>query len=167
MSGKPWSDERKAAFSRQQKARWRDPKLRKAARDRGRKAMADPAKRAAKSELMKAFNERMRTDEALKKKCVKGQKRVRRRKAFRTKRSAQMREMMAKPENRARARQHAIAINRDPEIRAKQWEGRRRKALQPQAWEAPPRPTIKGDPDAILLALLAGETKDHQVRRAS
>lgn len=170
MSGKPWSEERKAAFSIQQKARWRSPKLRAAASERSRNTMADPALRAAKSELMKALNERMRADEALKKKCVKGQKRVRRRKRFRAERSAAMRLMMRKPENREKARQHAIAINRDPEIRARQWEGRRRKAaeaLQPKPAEAPPRPQIKGDPNAIFLQLLAREAQIQPATRSA
>jgi hypothetical protein len=167
MSGKPWSDERKAAFSEQQKARWRDPKLRKAARERGRKIMTDPAMLAAKSELMKALNERMRTDETLKKKCVKGQKRVRRRKRFRAKQSAAMRQMMRKPENRERARQHAIAIDRDPKIRAKQWASRRRKAMQPKPVQAPPPPQIKADPNAIFLQLLAREAKSQPQTRSA
>jgi hypothetical protein len=153
MSGKPWTPERKARFSRQQKARWRDPKLRKAQAER----MADPAKRAASSERMKRLNDRMREDKALKKKCVRGMKRVRRSAAYRAIRSLVMRKTMARPENREKARLHACKINRDPKVREKQWAGRRRKQLEASAPQAPLRPQITGDVDAIFLERLAAE----------
>jgi hypothetical protein len=157
VSGKPWTPERKAAMSKRMKARWRNPKYRKAQAARNRKAMADAQRRAAASARMKQLNERMRSDEALKKKCVKGMKRARRKPAYRAMQALVMAETMSRPELRAAARQHAIAINRDPDVRGKQWAGRRRKLLEAAAPQAPPRPEITGDVNAIFLRLLASE----------
>lgn len=160
MSGKPWTPERKAAQAIRMRARCRNPKWRAAQSKKSRAAMADPVKRAQASERMKLLNERMRTDAALKKKCVKGQKRARRKPSYRAVQSLTMKETMAKPENRETARQHACAINRDPAVRERQSAGRRRKLLQasaPPAPEAPPRPLVFGDVDTIFLQLLAAE----------
>lgn len=167
MSGKPWTPERKAAYSVRMRKRWRDPKYRKARAEQSRAIATDPEKRATASERMKRLNERMRSDPALKKKCVAGQKRARRKPGYRNMQSLTMRETMAKPENRETARQHARRINRDPKVRARQWDGRRRKQKEAKrkAAEAigrfvllaPPRPKIAGDPNTIMLQLLARE----------
>ena len=164
MSGKPWTPERKAAWSRRQKVRWTRPSRRRAQAERSRATMADPEKRAAASKRMKALNERMRRDKALKKKCVRGQRRARRKKRYRAVRSIAMKKTMARPENREKARWHCCDINRDPAVRARQWDGRRRKQQEAlrKASEplAPPRPAVFGDVDAIFLQLLAREAQN-------
>lgn len=130
MSGCPWTPERKAAMAQRMRTRWKDPDYR---RDQSRKraaAMQDPARRAAASARMKRLNARMRDDEELMRKCVRGQKKVRRTPAYRAMQSAVMTDIMARPELRRRARFHCIAINKKPKVRKRQWAGRRRKQAQ-------------------------------------
>jgi hypothetical protein len=159
MSGKPWTPKRKAEHAKRMKARWRNPKYRRDQAAKSSAAMADALRRVAASERMKALNERMRSDHALKKKCVKGMTRARRKPRYRAIQSLAMRETMTRPELREQARQHACAINRDPEVREKQWAGRRRKLPEAAAPQAPPRPQVSGDVNAIFLQLLAGEAR--------
>lgn len=86
-----------------------------------------PQMRATKSAMMKALNARMRLNEDLKRKCVAGQKRVRREPAYRAIQSLVMKDIMSRPGARSRARRHCVAINKDPKVRRRQWAGRRRK----------------------------------------
>lgn len=133
MSGKPWTPERKAEHAKRMKARWRNPTYRKSQSTKNLLAMADAQRRAAASERMKRLNEQMRSDEALKKKCVAGMTRSRRDPAYRAIQSLVMTETMARPALREIARQHACVINRDPDVRERQWAGRRRKLLEAAA----------------------------------
>lgn len=87
-----------------------------------------PAMRAASSERMSRLNARMRDDAKLKQKCIRGQKRARRQPAYRAIQSLVMKDIMARPGARSRARRHCVAINKDPKVRRRQWAGRRRKA---------------------------------------
>lgn len=125
MSGKPWNAERKAAFSVAMKQRWK-----RGAYDARRPAVIDGAERQARSGRMKRLNVRMRDDEALKRKCVRGQKRMRRSPQFRAVQSAVMTDIMARPELRRAARFHCIKINKNPKVRKRQWAGRRKSAQQ-------------------------------------
>jgi hypothetical protein len=116
-----------------------------------------PERKAASAERMKRLNERMRTDPALKTKCVKGQKRARRKPGYRAMQALTMAETMARPEVREKARQHACKINRDPEVRKRQWAGRVRSGKVPTPPRARPQPKLTGD--ALFLQLLALEAK--------
>lgn len=163
MSGRSWTPERKAAFAKATRERQRDPKVREAMSKRATASMANPTRRAAAAERMKLLNERMRTDKALKKKNIAGMKRTRGKKSFRAKQARIMTETMARPQLREKARQHACDINRDPEVRKRQWAGRRRKqqAVERKASEqkAPAAPKVAGDPNTIFLQLLAREAR--------
>jgi len=70
----------------------------------------------------------MRDDEQLKAKCIRGQKRVRRRPAFRDIQAAVMKDIMARPEMRRAAHTHCVKINKNPRVRRRQWRTRRRRA---------------------------------------
>ncbi len=168
MSGKPWTPERRAAFSKQQKLRWRDPALREAARQRATKAMADPTKRAQASARMKRLNEQMRSDAALKKKCVRGMKRVRREPSYRAMQALVMKDTMSRPENAEKARRHACEINRDPEVRRRQWAGKVRNGTQPKPPHASKQKRAERPPrltgDALFVQLLALEARKGQGR---
>lgn len=123
-----WTPERRAAHAARLKQRWRDPTYRAAQAEKRRAAMRDPRRRAQASARMKTLNLRMRHDEELKAKCVRGQKRVRRAPAYRETQALVMADIMARPEQKRRARFHAIRINKNPKVRKRQWAGRRRKA---------------------------------------
>jgi len=123
VSGKPWTVERKAAFSLAMRKRWRGGVY-----ARRSPARIDTAERAARSARMKTLNMRMRDDGALKRKCVRGQKRVRRSPAYRAVQAAVMTDLMRSPEMRRMARFHCVKINKRPKTRRRQWAGRRRKA---------------------------------------
>jgi hypothetical protein len=121
LSGKPWPPERKAAQAARLRDRWRRGAFRKR-----KPASIDDAERAARSARMAALNARMCEDRALKRKCVAGQKRVRRRKRYRALQGGRMRALMRdRPELRELARTHAARINRDPNVRRRQWATRR------------------------------------------
>ena len=84
------------------------------------------------SDRMAALNQRMkRKNSAIKRRCIAGMKRVRQDAAYRAVQAAVMRSIMARPEMRDLARQHATTINRDPEVRKRQWQGRRGKYAPP------------------------------------
>lgn len=123
MSGKPWTEERRAAWGPQVRARWR----------RGIYAKRSPARiseqdRAGRSARMKALNVRMRDNDGLKAKCIRGQKRTRRNGAYRQVQAAVMKDVMARPEMRRAARNHCIRINKNPRTRRRQWATRRRRS---------------------------------------
>lgn len=162
MSGKPWTDERKAAHAASMTARWRDPAYRAKQQSR---PVASPEARAAAGERMKQLNEQMRTDTKLKAKCVRGMTRTRRRPEYRAMQSLVMAETMARPENRAKARQHACEINRDPETRARQWAGKIRNGATPRPPRAKRAKKLTGE--ALFLHLLALEAKGKTGRRPS
>lgn len=123
MSGAPWTPERKAAHSLRMRARW------SAGEFSTRAAPAiDDRERAARSARMSRLNLRMRDDDVLKAKCVRGQKRVRRSQFYRAIQSAVMTDIMSRPELRRMARFHCITINKKPKVRKRQWATRRRKA---------------------------------------
>lgn len=131
MSGKPWTPEQKAAAAVRMEARWRDPAYRlKMEKRLGAIALSEEA-RAAASARMTRLNEQMRTDAALKKKCVRGMTRARRDPSYRAMQALTMQETMSRPENAAKARQHACEMNRDPEIRSRQWAGKVRNGTTP------------------------------------
>jgi len=122
MSGKPWSAERKASFAAMVRKRWRTGVY-------ARRLIAQiaDAERQARAERMRALNRRMQHDEQLKAKCVRGQRKVRRSPDYRAIQSALMKDIMARPELRQRARFHCVRINKNPKVRRRQWAGRRRK----------------------------------------
>ena len=122
MSGKPWTSDRRAAFSASMRKRWRA-----GAFARRRPATISSAERSARSVRMKRLNARMRDDDILKNKCIRGQKRIRRSAGYRAIQSAVMTDVMAAPELRRAARFHCIKINKNPKVRKRQWAGRRRK----------------------------------------
>ncbi|MGD0420570.1 MAG: hypothetical protein ABSA68_13490 [Xanthobacteraceae bacterium] len=125
MSGRPWTPERRTAFGVTMRKRWR------AGQYAGRRAATvTETERAARSGRMKRLNGRMRDDEALKNKCIRGQKRVRQSPAYRAIQSAVMADVMSRPELRRQARYHCIKINKNPKVRKRQWAGRRRKSVQ-------------------------------------
>lgn len=128
MSGKPWPPERREAFSLKVRARWRNGAFAKR-----RPATITDAERAARSARMKLLNARMRDDEQLKSKCIRGQKRVRRSASYRAMQSLVMTDVMARPELRRAARFHCIKLNKNPRVRKRQWAGRRRKARAAKA----------------------------------
>jgi hypothetical protein len=121
MSGKPWTPERREAFSAAMRQRWRSGQY----ADR-RPATITADERAARSGRMKRLNACMRDNEALKNKCIRGQKRVRRAPAYRSVQAAVMADVMSRPEMRRQARFHCIKINKNPKVRKRQWAGRRR-----------------------------------------
>lgn len=122
MSGKPWTSERKAAWAKIVKAWWKAGVYR-----RRKRRVCTEAERAASSALMKALNIRMRDDNELKGRCVRGMRRAKRSRAYRDVQAAVMRETMKRPEMRRGARYRIIAMNRNPKMRKRQWAGRRRK----------------------------------------
>lgn len=91
---------------------------------KGRRPSMTPEQKAEKSEQMKQLNERMRTDAELKAKVIEGQKRVRGTPEARERQALHMQVTMADPKNRDIARDHVRRMNRDPEMRKKQNEGR-------------------------------------------
>lgn len=122
-----WTPERRRAQGKRMKKRMRDKTVRAETLARLEKANSDPANRAAASVRMKQLNNRMSTDDKLKAKCVRGQKRVRQDPTYRAIQSAVMTDIMSRPENKAKARNHVTKLNKDPEARRRQWAGRRRK----------------------------------------
>lgn len=122
MSGRPWTPERRAAFAAAMRERWRRGDYAKR-----RRVVLSPAERARRQAHMRRLNFRMSFDENLKSKCVAGQRRVRRQAAWRNVQAAVMREIMARPGMREKARQHCRRINKNPRTRKRQWAGRRRK----------------------------------------
>ncbi|MBR0855518.1 hypothetical protein [Bradyrhizobium liaoningense] len=163
MSGQPWSHEQKAAHAERMRLHWADPAYREWLTAKSQARSTTPEARAAASERMRKLNERMSADPALKRKCIAGQKRVRRSKSYRQMQSLVMTETMARPENREKARQHACKINRDAAVRKRQWDGRRRKQLKPppkpKASAPPSVPAAPTDANALFLKLLAGEVR--------
>jgi hypothetical protein len=122
MSGKPWTPERRAAFSVHLKDRWSSGVY------ASRQAPTiDAAERYRRSARASRLNIRMRDDETLKARCIKGMKRVRRSADYRAIQAAVMTDIMARPELRRAARFHCIKINKNPKVRKRQWAGRRRK----------------------------------------
>jgi len=86
---------------------------------------------SAPSDRMASLNERMkRKNSAARRRRIEGQKRVRQDPAYRAVQAAVMRDVMSRPEMREAARAHAATINRDPEVRRRQWAGRRAKAQE-------------------------------------
>jgi len=128
MSGKPWTPERKAAYRIAVRKRWRQGIY-----ARRRAAVITAAEHEARSARMKALNRRMQHDDALKAKCIRGQRRVRRSPQYRAVQAAVLKDIMSRPEQRRRARFHCVRINKNPLVRRRQWAGRRRKAQQEQA----------------------------------
>jgi hypothetical protein len=89
---------------------------------------------ATPSDRMSALNQRMkRKGSAIKRRCVEGQKRVRQDPAYRAVQAAVMTDVMARPKMRELAREHATRINRDPDVRQRQWAGRRAKVEEPSS----------------------------------
>jgi len=83
---------------------------------------SDPSHRMAR------LNHRMkRKNSAIKRRCIEGMRRVRQDPTYRAIQGAVLREIMARPGMREKAIAHAVAINRTPEVRAKQWVTRRAK----------------------------------------
>lgn len=81
------------------------------------------------SDRMRTLNQRMkRKNSAIKRRCIEGMRRVRQHPSYKAVQAAIMRELMKNPEFRQKAIEHAVAINRRPEVRAKQWATRRAKA---------------------------------------
>lgn len=163
MSGKRWTPERKAAHAARMRERWRRSVYAKRAAP-----TIGEAARAARSARMKCLNDRMRDDKELKRKCVRGQKRVRRTQSYRAIQSAVMTATMARPELRALAAEHAARINKDPTVRRRQWAGRRRKKWLAQATAESAiaaslrRPALEhGDPLLARLQLHHGEPSRH------
>ena len=130
MSGKPWNEERKAAQARMMRQRWADPVYAATVLARLEAARNSDAGRATASARMKALNVRMRDDEKLRAKCVRGQKRVRRSPAYRAMQALVMADVMSRPANKEKARKHCRRINRIQRVRRRQWAGRRRKAAK-------------------------------------
>lgn len=122
-----WTPERRRAQGKRMKKRMRDKTVRAETLARLRAANDDPANRTAASVRMKQLNNRMSTDDKLKAKCVRGQKRVRRDPVYRATQALVMADIMSRPENKAKARKHVTKLNKDPEARQRQWAGRRRK----------------------------------------
>jgi hypothetical protein len=152
MNGKPWSPDRKLAQAKRMKARWSNPSYRSAQVGRLRLLNNGPEARQQAAQRMKQLNERMRSDKALKKKNVAGQKRARRDPAYRAIQSLVMAETMAQPEMRELAREHCRQINRDPKVGKRQTRGKRRKQELAEATRIP------GDVDQTFLLLMARET---------
>jgi hypothetical protein len=128
MSGKPWTRDRRTTQSRRMRRRMRKPQQREKQRVSMTARMQSTAQRLASSMRMKVLNARMRADEKLKAKCIRGQKRVRRSPGYRAMQSLVMKDVMARPEMRRTARFHCIKINKNPRVRKRQWAGRRRRA---------------------------------------
>jgi hypothetical protein len=83
---------------------------------------SDPSYRMAE------LNRRMkRKNSAIKRRCIEGMRRVRQDPVYRAIQGAVLREIMSRPGMRAKAIAHAVAINRQPDVRAKQWATRRAK----------------------------------------
>lgn len=122
MSGKPWTEERKAAWREVIRRRWRDGTY--AAR---RPALIDERERAARSGRMARLNIRMSYDDDLKRRCVRGQKRTRRSPGYVAVQSAVMKDLMSRPEMRRAAKFHCVKINKNPRTRKRQLATRRRK----------------------------------------
>lgn len=129
MTGKGviWTEERRQAQRDRMKARMADPVIREETMARLQAGNLDPATAAAASLRMKALNERARTDQELKTRMVEGATSTRRKPAHRAKQSKIMAQTMARPENREKAREHAIALNTDLIFRRRQEAGKRRK----------------------------------------
>lgn len=80
------------------------------------------------SHRMSQLNHRMkRKNSAIKRRCVEGMRRVRQDPIYRMIQRAVLEEIMTRPGMREKAIAHAVAINRKPEVRAKQWASRRAK----------------------------------------
>lgn len=122
-----WTPKRRRAQAKRMKKRMQDQTVLAETLERLQVARDDPANRAAASDRMKQLNNRMSTDEKLKAKCIRGQKRVRRDPAYRSVQSVVMADIMSRPENKAKAREHVTKLNKDPKMRRRQWAGRRRK----------------------------------------
>lgn len=126
-----WTPERRAAQAERMRQRFKDPAHRAAHAAKMAKAMQDPARRAASSARMKKLNARIRDDDTLRAKVIRGQKRVRRAPQYRAIQSAVMKDLMARRrELRRGARFHCISINKNPKVRKRQWASRRRKAAR-------------------------------------
>lgn len=106
--------------------------------------------RALKAKQMRELNERMRTDVELKARTVAGAVRARQDPAYKAMQALTMADVMSRPENKEKARQHACRINRDPDVRERQWAGRVANGKIPTP-PAPKPPTF--------LQLLAREAK--------
>jgi hypothetical protein len=86
------------------------------------------AERARRSARMKSLNMRIRDDDALRVKVIRGQRRVRNNPIYKLIQAAVMKDIMSRPDMRRAARNHCIKINKNPKVRKRQWAGRRRKA---------------------------------------
>lgn len=137
MSGKAWTEDRKVAQSKRMKARWRNPEYRAAQTAKNGANNRNPVRRADASGRMKRLNARMRDDDKLRHKCIRGQKRVRRSPEYRAIQSAVMADIMSRPEMKRAARLHCKKINRNPRVRRRQWAGRRKKKAQRNSLSAP------------------------------
>jgi hypothetical protein len=83
---------------------------------------------------MGQLNHRMkRKNSAIKRRCIEGMRRVRQDPTYRAIQGAVLKEIMARPGMREKAVAHAVAINRTPEVRAKQWATRRTKKTSQRA----------------------------------
>jgi hypothetical protein len=122
VSGKPWTPERRAAFSESMRKRWAG-----GAYAKRKPPSIDPADRRRRSEQMKALNARAATDAELKRAMVKGATRARRKPAWRAVQALVMADIMSRPENKAKAAAHCRRINRNPRTRKRQWAARRRR----------------------------------------
>jgi len=138
MSGtrEAWTPERRAAQAARMRERYRNPSARRKQAEHLARVRARPEVRAAASARMKRLNARIRDDDKLRGKVIRGQKRVRRSPQYRAMQSLVMTDVMSRPENRRAARFHCIRINKNPKVRKRQWAGRRRKAAA--ALEASP-----------------------------
>lgn len=125
-----WTPERRLAHAKRLRTKWRDPNYRARQSKSRAKAMECPLRRAASSTRMKILNQRIRNDDALRNKVIRGQKRVRRSPEYRAMQSLVMKEIMSRPEQRRRARFHCIKINKNKNTRRRQWATRRKKAAQ-------------------------------------
>lgn len=124
MSGKPWTEERRAAHSAAMRKRWRN-----GAYARRRHTPMSAAERAKKSAHMRALNEQMKADAILKI----GNHTGRLQSWTPERRAAQgeaMRAIMTRPEQRERARQHAKKKNHK-ECAEMRWRRHRGGAVPP------------------------------------
>lgn len=122
MSGKPWTEERKAAYAEHVRQRWRSGVY-----TRRRPPTLSEAERQARVARMHRLQIRLRDDERLKARQTRAVTRTRRSPEARAIAAAVMTDRMKDPELRRRARFHCVRINKNLKVRRRQWAGRRRK----------------------------------------
>lgn len=108
-----WTPERRARASALARAKFADPAYREAHRRRSIEANGRPHRRAQSSAWMKQLNQRIRDDDNLRRKVIRGSKRARANPAFKAIQSAVQKDLFVRrPELRIQARYHMLGIVR-------------------------------------------------------